>query len=388
MKNIQSRQSGGVSLFVVIFAAILFSVIALSFVAIMNQEQKRSANQEISQSAYDSAMSGVEDAKRLIINCYNNKDSQACQALEDEQCTSVAQGGIAGNPTDRDEIKIKGNSSDTKRDGSDLNQAYTCVKVLQAVPDFLGSTSGHDGAITIPLSGDRDVAYVNIEWQKERSTSTEAIGFNGSCDSASASQLCTKAQWGDMPAMLRARFIIPTSSSPENSFRLSDLNSAQADTSYFLRPTSAPNVPTVAPGTSAIEATTKSAGNVAAPASCVLANEYKCTIKIRMPRTIPAKSKFSVLRLKTLYRGADLRVTMYDSSDNLVNFYGVQTVIDSTGRAGDIFRRIEARLMPRTKTDATIPDHAIDIDGSLCKSFAVIDDVSDGFPSEQAACTP
>ena len=64
-----STKKGAASLYVVIFATILFGVITLSFIRIILSESNQSSNDDLSQSAYDSALAGVEDAK-IAVNRY------------------------------------------------------------------------------------------------------------------------------------------------------------------------------------------------------------------------------------------------------------------------------------------------------------------------------
>ena len=59
---LKSERQGVASLYVVVFATILFGVITLSFTRIILSEVEQSSDDDLSQSAYDAALAGVEDA--------------------------------------------------------------------------------------------------------------------------------------------------------------------------------------------------------------------------------------------------------------------------------------------------------------------------------------
>ena len=64
-------KKGMVSITVVMFTSLLLIVVSVGFIRIMSQEENRASDNNLSQSAYDSAVSGVEDAKRVITACNN-----------------------------------------------------------------------------------------------------------------------------------------------------------------------------------------------------------------------------------------------------------------------------------------------------------------------------
>ena len=63
----QDFKKGAASMYVVVIAALLFSVLTVSFIRIIVSESLRTANSELAQSAYDSALAGVEDAKTALM---------------------------------------------------------------------------------------------------------------------------------------------------------------------------------------------------------------------------------------------------------------------------------------------------------------------------------
>ena len=61
------NESGGVSLFVVIFTAILITIITVGFTRFVIGYQQQTQRNDLSERAYNSALAGVEDAKRVLV---------------------------------------------------------------------------------------------------------------------------------------------------------------------------------------------------------------------------------------------------------------------------------------------------------------------------------
>ena len=78
------------------------------------------------------------------------------------------------------------------------------------------------------------------------------------------------------------------------------------------------------------------------------------------------------------YRNANLRLNAY-SSGTPVDLYGAQAVIDATGNADGVLKRLEERICINTVCDNQAPYNAIQSDANICKYFkarpAVIDPI-------------
>jgi hypothetical protein len=190
-------------------------------------------------------------------------------------------------------------------------------------------------------------------------------------------------QWNqNTPAMMRAQMIQTGAN-----FSLDQFNDAQDNKSntntLFLYPKNA--------GANALDFfsdTRRSPLNAPRPVLCqpnLATNEYACTIRLRMPPPVDGNTanRNAYLHLGALYNNAHFQIKLLQGS-NPVRFDNVQPVVDSTGRANDAFRRVQARV--QLSSDYTYPQAVIDLEGDLCKNFTITD--QDSGYSGSTTCTP
>ncbi|HET8884650.1 MAG TPA: hypothetical protein VFM68_04225 [Candidatus Saccharimonadales bacterium] len=384
-KTQQQYQSGAVALFVVVFATLLMMIITLSFVQLMIKDQQQATANDLSQSAYDSAQSGVEDAKRLLLlgqACRSNAApssvncSEVLSAIDSGDCNTVAT--VFGDPNT--ETLIQQDEADEA-----LQQAYTCIIIDAQTVDYKGQLEMNQSNI-IPLEGVGEFNRIQISWFTRAdiadATSSLAIGFPGSGPSVSLPRV--GSQWGlDNPALLRAQFMQTGSS-----FTLADFDDNQAGNTsnantLFLYPSE-----TGASDMSFALDARRSSPGAPQQADCVSSfsvREYACTVTLALPNPIDGDTanRGAYLRLGALYNTAHYKIELLNGSTPVL-FDQVQPEVDSTGRANDMFRRVKSRI--ELKSDFTYPEAAIDLEGDLCKNFIITADPADY--QDSTTCTP
>lgn len=394
-QDARRRQSGAVSLFIVIFAALLMTVVTVSFIQLMLKEQQQATETDLSQSAYDSAQAGVEDAKRLLLlnrACRNNTADSTinCTAVEnaltpvpgtsETGCDTLAKAGIVGETNN--ETVIQQSESDNS---AKLDQAYTCVKIGLDTDDYKGTLSANESDV-VPLNGEGQFDAVELNWfsrdDVSSATNDPTVGFPSTGTDVSLPPVGSRWEFNN-PPLMRTQYMQTGSS-----FKLSDFDDSQAGNksnanTLFLYP-SATGVPNK---DFALDArrTPSGAPQLAKCNTSFIDGEYACTTTLRLPNPIDGNTarRGAFLRLSALYNSAHYSIRLKRGSE-YVKFNNVQPVVDSTGRANDLFRRIKARV--ELKGDFTYPEAALDIEGDLCKNFTITDQ-EDGFDGT-TTCTP
>lgn len=386
----QVKESGAVSLFVVIFSALLMTVVTVSFVQLMIKDQQQATASDLSQSAYDSAQAGVEDAKRLLLldqSCRNNTAASTvnCGAIanaltppsgqSETTCDTLSRSGLVSETNG--ETIIAQSEGDAR-----LDQAYTCVKIRVNTDDYKGDVKVNETDI-VPLQGVGAFDTIELSWFSEADVASDTtIDFPYEGPNVSLPPVGTK--WdSNVPPLMRTQLIQLGSGSP-----LTDLDSNQPGNksntnTLFLYP-SRNGLPEKDFALDARRSPTNAPQQVACSSSFTN-TEYACKVTLRLPAPINGSNadRNAYLRLTGLYNGARYKIVLKNGSE-VVKLNQVQPEVDSTGRANDMFRRIMARV--ELKGDFFHPEAAIDLTGNLCKNFMVTDQ-EDGF-RQASTCTP
>lgn len=389
MKHHQQFKTGSASFYTVIVTCMLLGVIVVSFTYLVIREQTKDIENNLSRSAYNSALAGIEDAKLALsayYNCINTGESSKTSTLPCNEIKSLIESSpnncdavakiLGRNGTEGGEVLVQETNS-----GQDTTvQAYTCVKVSPYSPDYRGTIDNASPTRVIPLyqteSPDK-IAYVKLHWY-----SSANAEMNSSQTSFLTTDQITKFPNNDdtpIPPVLAASLL-----QTDKQFTLADLDDATdaAGTdrgTVWLVPTSETGKNEIAKN-DLINSNkhNDNRSNTPYPISCVEGADYSCSAKINLPSTFNGNTRnsetlFLILNLPYEHPDTDFRIEAYDDSNNLIKFKDAQVTIDSTGRANDIYSRLEARLEYR---DIYYPfaEYAIDLSGdkdsaSLSKSL-------------------
>jgi len=398
MNSTRQRQSGAVSLFMVVFAMLLMSVITVSFLRIMTADQRQASGNDLAQSAYDSAQAGVEDAKRALIwyaeQCKSG-NAAACATATSSIASSTCNEAIrkANGWTSAGEIKVQQSSAVDQGTGESidqaLDQAYTCVTLQLDTDDYV-ATIGADQSVLIPLAGKNTFDTITLQWFSEADLSSATASAAPDTTASTPKPLLTQSTWPtNRPSVLRTQFM-----QVGPSFKLTDFDSTTASSqsnvnTVFLYPSTSGVASTVLTqrdvrADPSGASTPAGANSAPLPTKCVAAipsGGYSCSITLTLPSPVGAsdrKDTTAYLRLTSFYVGSHVRVMLGGTQ-----FNSVQPIVDSTGRANDVFRRVQSRVDLYDTSTFPYPDAAVDVNGNFCKDFGVTDT-----KYLQGTCTP
>lgn len=367
MRNARQSESGFVAIFTVIFFIILVTVLVLSFIRVMLDEQRQSTDNDLTATALNAAEAGVEDGKRLLLYCTQQMmsggpDASDCQSsLDTTQCPGVF--GVAGLANRLGiQSAIEGDGSVRVSNNAGTEQHYTCLIVNPITDDYVGQVDANQSDL-LPLKGVDPFDVIEFSWHM-----TTPDAQKPPKNYSTNTQLPDVATWSaqEYPAYMRLQYL---------KHEQGDINIADLDDdsrALFLAPSDSPSaVPNV--DLNARDSRTGSrTKDQPVLTRCIPRNTnaelYACTVRIQLGSDVVPSSTSAYLRVAALYGASDFRVRLFKGAD-LVSMDGVQPVIDSTGRSNDVFRRVQSRV--RLDGSAFYPLFALESGKDICKHFLV-----------------
>lgn len=362
ISKITATKKGVASLYVVIFATILFGVITLSFVRIILSETRQSSNDDLSQSAYDSAMAGVEDAKIAVnqyYQCLSNPSKNGCSQLMSKNlfggnCDNFYLRNYLGYDGEG-EVKIQEGSQTSSGRTYNSDQAYTCVIVSNVVSDYRSTLTSDTRTRVIPLGIGSDrlgrVKKVRFRWYSE---------INGTV----FSNLDHNGRFAPINSHTTPPTISLSLIKTDANFNLNDYNSSTNtnQTTVVLLPSESEDSRNVITQSELNAAANSDYDNYPFEIKCKH-EEFACTVELTNLDFANGGNAMLVVSLPYGDLITDFAVDLWDGNGNTIDFENVQVSVDSTGRANQLYRRVETRLDP-ADLFFPYPQYEIELNGS------------------------
>ncbi len=385
MRKMQKTKQGMASIYVVVFVTMLIGVITLSFLRVMLSESGRTEKSTLADSAMNSAMAGVEDAK-TILTSYNECITGTSGKTNCDKVRELVEGATdkcdlgedsAGETT----IGFSGEGNS----GSINDQAYTCVN-LTVKGDYVESIDDNNPVLVVPMrveGGNVDaVEGVRLTWQSVNNESSDDYGNfkNGKVNEKNVNSVLGKSgvttdghENVSKANGLKVTLIQTSADYDLDSFYVSDSTTTNRAT-LMLLPSNDNTISKDIAATEFIESADKTYN---APLSVYCDSSYlRCSTELHFPKPKNGgrmESTFFLVISRVYSKPTVDEVTVQMFSDfehkNEIPFFNVQPIVDSTGRAGDLVRRVEVRL--GSNAGQFVPLSELTVDGGLSKDFFV-----------------
>ena len=427
-------KKGATSIYVVVIATLLFSVITVSFIRIIINETSKTTGDELAQSAYDSALAGIEDTKTALKKYYEciaaENNENECKRIRDNidagftasdntsattvNCDSISK--ALGRIGEHDETEVKIAEKSTPSES--IVQAYTCITIDDTLEDYRATMSSGSTIAVIPLKTKNPeyITGINIRWytKEDNNGDFNVNRLNYANNDASGNNFDKKTV-DPTPPTLSAQVIQTAGKFTLDQFKNSEGNNTNRGTTFL--------VPSNNSGSTHLAQSVlrdsnnhdynRNGSNQPQKVRCEsneagITDEFACSMSLELPDPIPASGEakrnaetfFLVLTLPyggptTTYSiqlcddgsggnpahadtGGTRGNCLIDSNKTpaIAEFKGAQIAVDATGRANDMYSRVEARIEFRD-IYFPYPEFAIQATGSdaeaIKKNFYVTD---------------
>ncbi len=391
-------KKGAASFYIVAITTLVLMVLVVSFATVITSEMERTTNDDLSQSAYDSALAGVEDAK-IAYAMY-----EKCKVVPEEECSTIVNWIEDDTQSDKCEmvaeilhkstsgggVMIEEVNSSTGDVANNMQQYYTCDKIKTELSDYRATLSSSTQAKVIKLKFANGVTAdmidkVRVSWYSgtsETYTKDQAGDLTGNFINGKVRFPLIGSQRAATPPTISVALVQTATAFLYNDFDASTSDGRTNRAMVYLVPTSSSDTAGVAGNYEAawdgsqniisaneLAATNnKQSENLPYTVKCGLGDtEFACSALLNLPEpvrgernddtfvfvvSLPYGTPETDFALEFLCKSTDSSCLRTSEDEGLgsgqVKLSGVQVEIDSTGRANDIYRRVITRMESAT----------------------------------------
>jgi Tfp pilus assembly protein PilX len=339
----QLHQGGFASIIVTMIIMSILLVITVGFVRFMAREQRQSLDRQLSTQAFYAAESGVNDAVENLdeIEVDENGKKDTCDVLK-----APFNGGVLSSDDD--------------------TVAYTCV-LVDKKPTFLRyDTVDQVSGQVLNIQAESAIDSIIISWQAlDVGSGGESLSFPENREVGNFNNI---DNWNHDTGVLRIAL------TPLNGTGVDMRRDSLVFNTYtaFLYPTDSTTIGSATTRYIGGSDNARNQGEIV-PASCNSDNTPKmCKVTIT-----GLSANHYVLAMRSIYKNSSVVVSAQNVGEDELELINAQAVIDVTGRASDVLRRIQVRVPLSSEIDNpsfamfTQPGFAIQAK-EVCKRYSVL----------------
>lgn len=338
--RLRYSEHGMIAIMTTMVLMVVISLIVLGFAQVSRRNQRESLDRQLSTQAFYAAETGVNDTRKVIQDAVT---AGATTIPEKTGCTETAGGFYNLSPV-----------IDAAR-----NVKYSCL-LVDPSPTSLDYGNIGPTSTVIPIASKSGAALnsLRFEW-KAKDSETPGWPLAG-CPASTNDVFSAAAGWACGYGVLRLD-IVPTNGSGLN---IAGLQNSTMTTFVVPQGSGAAAIcPAVGMRCIGYAGGASNTNNRVG----VVCNATSCRLQV----TGLTQNSYHV-RVSSLYRYVSLNVCAADTSNACMEVTGSQVVIDSTGRAQDVLRRIQVRVPLKSDSTNQLSDYAIQSADSICKRYSIM----------------
>jgi len=319
---------------------IILTLITIGLSRVMQREQRQSLDRQLSTQAFYAAETAINDVQEKI-------QSGALEIEEKKNCD------VKDWPT------IGANGA---VDTANPSVAYTCL-IYDSTPSSLEFNNGtiktqESRIFPVQSKNSGDIKSIKFEWSG--AGGVDNIQASGDC--TGTTQL-TPTNISAVPILRVDLVRLPTVGGVNR-----DTIIDQTVTTYLYPHTCGVNSGSLVTYTGDAGGGQTKNGQLV-NVDCDGTVNYGCSFEYtNMETGLPATDRYFV-RLKSIYSDADVRITSTGTTGVDFEFVGAQTVVDSTGKANDVLRRMKVHLS--NASSYPVPEFVFQSTDGICKQLGV-----------------
>jgi hypothetical protein len=338
LKSLKTQQKGIVSIMVTIIIMFVISLIVLGFARIVRREQRQALDRQLSTQAFYAAETGINDALKALKGGLNTNK---------ETCPPD---GSSHFPSASNELDMT------------AGILYTCLLIDQSPPSLEYTIDPSENARVVPIrAASGNITELKFSWD-DTTPGTNA----GGCPAVG--NFPRSVTWPSSTCnsgVVRIDLVpTPTTSSVDRAALIDNVFTA------FLYPK--------ASGTGEVDYALSRGFGTTIPGSEAQGKvvEAKCEAppvagpRFCNVRIVGLNSDRYHVRIKTIYKQAKITILARTATGD-TDLIGSQAVIDSTGKANDVLRRLQVHVPLGDTNNDVFPEFAIQSYETLCKRMRI-----------------